>query len=122
MKNTNYVAGNPCLTSVGGSIYYTTTTTTASPSYCYPSTSGGTNWDTYTYVVPNSNNYNFEVDCSIRLGGKNINKIDWDLSRFTLIKRLKFLYDLIFKGKAIMEVDPKLIKLEKALDVLKNAK
>jgi len=105
----------------GNDLSYTITTTTAADSSTvyYPGAAGGTNWD---YKIVDPDNYGFKVDGSVKFGGKNTNKINWDLSRFTLIERLKFLYNLLFKGKATMEVDPKLIKLEKALEVLRNAK
>ena len=108
MGNTSFAAGDPYLTNGSNGVYYITTTT------------AGSIW--YTYSIPAPDVPGLEVDGSVKLGGKNTNKIDWDLSRFTLIRRLKFIYNLIFKGRAIMEVNPKLIKLEKALDVLKNAK
>ena len=109
----------------------TTTTDNTTSTIYYPSVSGGTTW------TPQSSPYmgipiaidpalkvngDIEADGNIKLGGFKTNKMDWDLSRFTLINRLKFLYNLLFKGKAIMEVEPKLIKLEKALEVLRAAK
>ena len=97
------------------------------------STYSPSNWTTtispYTITTRDSielgvdhDEYGLEVDASIKLGGRDTNEINLDLSRFTLIRRLRFFYDLIFRGKATMEVEPKLIKLEKALDVLRNAK
>lgn len=80
----------------------------------------------YSNTISTSNSNivygSIEADYSVKFGGRYTNKIESDLSRFTLIERFKFLYNLLFKGKAIMEVNPKLIKFEKALDILRNSK
>ena len=107
MESTNGVLNMVSNTTLGGT-YFSSTTGTIDYQ------SNNTNVESSNYVLM--------VDCSVKFGGKNVDKIDWDLSRFTLIKRLKFLYDLLFKGKAVIEVDPKLIKLEKALEVLRSSK